>query len=414
MKAFRYRLYPTKEQETILRDTLFLCNRVYNECLAERKSAWEERKESIKPGDQVKKVQGWQDVAPWSERFPNAPPLSSIYAQVRNEPVARLDKAFQAFFRRVKKGEKPGYPKFQSARYYDSFTYTQGGFKILLEDRTQLSNGSVARGDESLTKRYQQLSLAKIGILKIRMHRPISGKIKTCTIRRTASGWYVCFSCEIQEKPLPRSDAKVGIDVGIEHFVTTSDGKHFGNLKPYKKSLDAMRRAQRRVSRRRKGSKSEPSSRRRRKAIRLLARLHEHVANQRKDVAHKVAEELLKMYGTVGVEDLEIGNMLKNHYLAQSISDAGWGQFLTVLQSKAQDAGRLVVKVNARGTSQECSGCGSVVHKDLSVRVHNCPECGLVIQRDVNAARNILKRTLRELEAMSDQSGGSRRTECSE
>jgi putative transposase len=354
LKAYKYRLYPNKEQKKKLNDTLWLCSMVYNRCLAERRDAWKNEQRSLTAYDQIKQLPVWKK---------EDPRLNQVYSQVLQDVVRRLDKAFQAFFRRVKVGEKPGYPRFKSARRYDSFTYPQNGF--------QLQNG--------------RLQLAKIGLVKIKLHRPLQGKVKTLTIRRQADGWYACFSVEVEPSILPPSQKAVGIDLGVESFAVTSDGEFFPAARHLRRAERNLKRLQRMVSRRQKGST------RRKKAVRQLAKAHLHIANQRKDMAHKVARSLVNRYGIIAVEDLNILGMLRNHHLAKSISDAGWGLFVNILKAKAAEAGRQVVEVDPRNTSQVCSGCGCIVKKPLSQRWHDCPECGTSLHRDVNAARNILR-----------------------
>jgi putative transposase len=404
MKTFRYRIYPSAAQKKILNDSLFLCCRVYNECLARRKSEWEEHQTTLSAFDQMKEVQTWISDAPWAEAFPDAPPLDPLYAQVRNEVIVRLDKAFKAFFRRIKKGEVPGYPKFQPCRDYTSLTYTQSGFKLSLRDGSTLKNGSCFTDAMQVEGRFQHLTLGKIGTIKIRMHRPLQGQVKTCSIKRMPSGeWYAMLVCETEQTLLPANECQVGIDVGIEHLVTTSDGEHIANIQPLKKSLQALRKAQRRVSRRQRGAPGQPQSHRRKKAVRLVARIHGRVAEYRKDSAHKIAHQLVSDYGVIAAEALQIDNMVKNRHLSRAIHDAGWGQLLDITEAKATEKGRHFIRVIARGTSQECSSCGETVPKKLSERWHRCPHCGLELQRDINAARNILQRAKRELEAPNPQ-----------
>lgn len=387
-RTYRYRIYPTRDQERLLSDTLFLCSLVYNQCLQERTDAWRERGERLTAYDQINRLPEWNDAPPWAERVPGAPSLSIVYSQVRSEVPLRLDKAFEAFFRRVKAGEKPGYPRFRSARRYDSFTYTQStGFRV----------------DAPEGSRHGRLRLGKIGSVRIRLHRPIDGKIKRCTIRRQAGGWYACLSCEVEAKPLEPTGEVVGIDLGLEHWITTSDGEHIAPAKHLRAAEKRLKRAQRRVSRR-QGGKGKPSSKRRKKAIRQLARAHERVANQRRDTAHKAARALVERYDLIAVEALNIQGMVRNHHLAKSISDAAWGSLLTILASKAEGAGRQVVKVDPRNTSQRCAGCGAIVPKRLKERRHHCPQCGLSLHRDVNAARNVLADALR-LEDVASRSG---------
>lgn len=357
LKAFKYRLYPTKNQKAKLSETLWLCSIVYNSCLAERRDCWELGGHSVNKYDQINRLPELKQV---DERF------SGVYSQVLQDVVKRLDKTFDAFFHRVKSGEKPGYPRFKPARRYDSFTYPQLGFQV---------QGS-------------KLVLSKIGSVRIKLHRSLQGKVKTCTIRRQADGWYACFSCEVEPQRLPESGRAVGVDLGLENFAITSDGEFYPTAKHLRKAERNLKRLQRQVSRRQKGSK------RRKKAVRQLAKAHLHVANQRKDTAHKVARSLVNDYGLIAVEDLQVRNMVKNHHLAKSISDAGWNMFVNILMSKAVETGREVVKVDPRYTSQACSGCGVLVPKPLSQRWHRCPECGESLHRDVNAARNILRRAI--------------------
>jgi putative transposase len=275
-----------------------------------------------------------------------------------------LDRAFQAFLRRIREGQTPGYPRFHTANRYDSFTYKQFGKGAALD------NGF--------------LVLSKIGRIAVRWSRPLEGTPKTVTISREADGWYVCFSCaDVPVQPLPPTGQEMGIDLGIEAFATLSNGTRMFHPGWYRKAECALKTAQRRVSRRTKGSN------RRRKAVNLLAKAHQKVRRQRQDFHHKVALRLVRDYDVIYHENLQPANMVRNHHLATSISDAGWGAFLTILSDKAACAGRRVVGVNPAYTSQTCSGCGVIVQKGLSVRWHACPDCGTSLHRDHNAAKNI-------------------------
>lgn len=293
--------------------------------------------------------------------------FAEVQAQVLQNVVNRLDRTFADFFRRIKNNEQAGYPRFKPSRRYDSFTYPQA-----------YKQGCKLKGN--------RLELTKIGPIKIKLHRPIEGKIKTVTIHRQADGWYALFACEVEPKVLPASDESVGVDLGLESFAITSGGEFFPSPKYLKKAEKNLKRLHRQVDRRKKGSN------RRKKAVNQFAKAHLHVADQRKDNAHKVARSLVNRYGTIAVEDLAVANMVKNHHLAGAISDAGWSTFLKILTDKAVEAGRQVIKVDPRNTSQLCSQCGAMVKKPLWQRQHVCPECGLNIHRDVNAAINILKR----------------------
>jgi putative transposase len=282
---------------------------------------------------------------------------------VLQDVLTRLDRAFQAFFRRVKNGERPGYPRFQGSNRYNSFTYKQFGNGATLE------NGF--------------LGLSKIGSVAVRWSRPMEGAPKTVTISQEADGWYVCFSCaDVAINPLPATGRETGIDLGIEAFATLSDGTRIFHPGWYRQAERALKTAQRRVARRKRGSY------RRRKAVALLAKAHQKVKRQRQDFHHKEARTLVQGYDVIYHEDLRVANMLRNHHLAKSIADAGWSAFLTILAYKAACAGRRVVAVNPAFTRQTCSGCGVLVQKGLSVRWHSCPACGTSLHRDHNAAKN--------------------------
>jgi putative transposase len=228
------------------------------------------------------------------------------------------------------------------------------------------------------------LALSKIGRIAVRWSRPLEGIPKTVTICREADGWYACFSCaDVPVQPLPLASQETGIDLGIEAFATLSNGTRIFHPGWYRKAERALKTAQRRVSRRKKGS------RRRRKAVTLLAKAHLKVKRQRADFHHKTALTLVRANDVLYHEDLQTANMVRNHHLAKSVSDAGWSAFLTILSYKAACAGRSVVAVPPAYTSQICSGCGVLVAKGLSVRWHACPECGTSLHRDHNAAKNI-------------------------
>lgn len=359
LKAFKYRLYPTGKQTQAIEATLETHRRIYNSALDDRKASWEEHQQSLSYRQQSASYK----IARETNEYYQRTNFSSVQRTLR-----RLDKAFKAFFRRVKSGEKPGYPRFKGRNRFDSveFTYSDG---IRIRD-----NG--------------KLYIQHIGEVKMKQHRPITGTIKTAIIQRKAGRYYVSFSVEYAPQPLEPTGAVVGLDMGVNNLVTTSDGEFFEPPKYLRQSECKLRRQQRRVARRKKGSN------RRRKAVKALQRTNEHIANQRKDSAHKIARKLVDQYDTIATEDLNIKGLLKNHHLAKSIADAAWNTFIVILASKAEEAGRRLVKVDPRYTSQECSQCGEIVKKDLSVRVHSCPRCGLVLDRDVNAAINILNKAL--------------------
>jgi putative transposase len=305
-----------------------------------------------------------QDSLPFRKKL--NPYLQQVHSQVLQDVARRVDKAFKNFFRRVNAGETPGYPRFKSKGRYDSFTYPQSGYSI----------------------EGNRIKLSCLGSVKIKLHREIEGKVKTCTITRKNNKYYACFTCEVESQVLPNTGSTVGIDMGVTDFCITSDEAFFPSPKTYHKAEKALKKIQHKVSRRKKGSN------RRKKAVKELAKLHEKVANQRKDIAHRVANDLVKKYDIIAHEKLQIKNMIKNKHISKSINDAGWGIFFGILAYKAESAGKAVIEVDPKNTSQMCFPCGKIVPKKLSERWHNCPSCGYSAHRDVNAAKNILKRAI--------------------
>lgn len=337
--------------------TLDLCRWTYNQTLAYRKNAWE--KES-KP---VSKYETHNLLPSWKEQKPE---LNDVFSQTLQNVQERVDLALKAFFRRVKAGEKPGYPRFRGKGWYDSFTYPQKGFK--------LDSG--------------KLYLSKIGNIKIKLHRRIEGKIKRLTVRRSTTGkWFACFSVEVEDTPLPpwKDGSVVGIDVGLESFATLSNGEKIPNPRFFRSEETELCRVQRKLSNAPKGSLE------RKKALKVVERVHERIANKRYEFAHQVSHSLVNRFGLIAFEDLNIKGMVHNHNLSKSISDVAWNILVTITLYKAASAGSIVVLVDPRNTSKMCSRCGILVEKSLSDRVHNCPQCGLSMDRDWNAAINILR-----------------------
>jgi putative transposase len=358
--TYKYRLFPTAAQRTAMRRSLDACRWVYNKVLETRKEAWEQRQESVSRYDTIKMLPGWKQDHPF---------LNDAFSQCLQEVCTRVDLAFKAFFRRVKAGEKPGYPRFKGAGWYKSFTYPQNGFRL--------------DGD--------RLYLSKIGDVRIVLHRPLEGEVKTLTVKQDALGnWYACFSVEIELDPLPPSPHVVGIDLGLAHFATLSTGEQVPNPRFFRQDERALAKAQRRLSRCDKGTAEY------RKHQRVIQHIHQRIANRRKDLAHKLSRRLVDEFQIVVFEDLDIRDMQENGYrsLHKSIGDAAWNQLVQYTRYKAEKAGRECVLVNPRGTTQECSNCGEVVPKNLSTRVHECPHCDCVLDRDLNASLNILARGL--------------------
>jgi putative transposase len=334
-----------------------LCRHVYNAAIGERREAWRMRGVSVTYYQQKAELPGIKEAMP---------EYAEVNAQVMQDVVLRVDRAFQAFFQRLRDGATPGYPRFHGRVRYNSFTYPQVGD----HGGARIDNGFLA--------------LSKIGLVAVRWSRSLEGTPKTLTISREADGWYACFACaDVPIQPLPLTAQETGVDLGLEAFATLSSGERIFHPGWYRKAEQKLKTAQRRVSRRKKGSN------RRRKAVTLLAKAHQTVRRQRQDFHHKTALALVRENDTIYHEDLQVRNLVKNHHLAKSIQDAGWSTFLIILTYKAACAGRRVIAVNPAFTSQTCSGCGVVVYKGLSIRWHLCPDCGASLHRDHNAAKNI-------------------------
>jgi putative transposase len=339
-KTYKYRRDPTSEQEQALGVPLWRCRTLYNVALAQR-TRWWERGQGVG-------ASSYQQKAELPDLKAACPAFDVIHAHVLQDVILRLDRTFQAFFRRVTAGETPGYPRFQGRGRYKSFTFPE------------YSNGAVVDGGV--------LRLSKIGRIRIRLHRPLEGTPKTVTISRETDGWYACISCaNVPLQPLPLTGQETGIDLGIEAFATLSDGTRIFHPGWYRQAERAVKTAHRRVSRRKNGSN------RRRKAVKLLAKAHQTVRRQRQDVHHKTALALVCENDTIYHENVQPANLVRHHHLAKSITDAGWGAFLTILTDKAACAGRRVIGVNPAFTSQTCSGCGV-----LSTR--GCPFAGTLVR----------------------------------
>ena len=363
-KAFQFRLRPTKKQAKLLQEQLDECRWLYNELLSQRKLAYEELDSSLSKYQQNMLLPLLKE-----ER----PTLQKVHSQVLQNIVDRLDKAFQSFFRRCKTGEKPGFPRFRGIHRYDSFCYPQSGFSL----------GG------------QEIYLSKIGKIRIKMHRSVEGKVKTCTIKKTACGeWDIFLSCEVNARLLPPQTEAIAIDVGLESFATLSNGQKIENPRFFKKGEKHLTKAQRKLSKLEKGTKK------RQKAGKAVAKIHERIKKQRKDFCHKQAKKIVAHYQYICLEDLNIKNMMEGSHIAKSIADASWNQFRQYLTYKAEEAGRKLGLVNPAYTSQKCSQCGHLEPKTLTDRMHQCFHCGYQVDRDFNAAQNILALGLDGLEAI--------------
>lgn len=361
LKTFKYRLYPTPSQEQQMFQVINVCRHVYNMSLEARKLAYQIENRSVSKGEQEKMAVHYR------RTFPQA---KIVFSQTLQTVVDDLDKAFQAFFGRVKAGgKKPGYPRFKSRSRFHSFAFKQFGYGAKLDGR--------------------RLKLFGIGRIPVRWHRPIEGAIKTVRIVHKAGHWYACFACDVPDKPeLPKTGRAIGIDLNVENLLTTSDGERVENPRFYRASEQKLKVLQRSLARKKKGSKN------RKKTLQRVQRHHEHVKNQRSDYAHKLSYRLVQNYDFIACENLHIRNMVRNHHLSKSILDAGWGIFKQLLTSKAGDAGRQVIFVDAAYTSKCCSNCQHEFEDfSLATRWVECGVCGLSLNRDHNAAINILKQT---------------------
>jgi IS605 OrfB family transposase len=397
-KTLKYRIYPTQETERKLVWTLTRCRELYNAALIERRDAYTFHvKHHPNYYDEPTRKQLTKDLHLGYYEQQNALPeikaeireeYQDIAAHVLQDVLRRLDRAFQAFFRRIRNGENPGFPRFHGRNRYDSFTYPDGaGWKF---------DG-------------WYLHLSKIGQILVRLHRPLEGKIKTVTIKREVDEWYVTFSCEVDApEKLPMSYEDVGIDLGVTHLATLSNGEMIEHPRYYRKAQKTLEKRQQALSRKKR------ASHRRDKTCTLIAKAHRKIARQRRDFQHKAAKKLVDRYQVIVFEDIQIGNLTRKPKTKQdengkylpngasakgglnkSMLDAGWGTFVNICTVKAAWAGRTIIKVDPKFTSQVCSGCGQVRKKDLSERWHSC-DCGAELDRDVNAAVNILERGRRQ------------------
>ncbi|MCS4539712.1 MAG: transposase, partial [Thaumarchaeota archaeon] len=372
MRALRFRLYPNPEQQERMLAALEACKHLWNDALAHRKRRWEEERRSTSYNHQQ-----WILTAARN----SDPELQQVYSQVAQDVLHRLDKAFRSFLQ-----YRSRYPKFKGRREYGgSFTYPQA------------YNGSV-RPDV----RRNRLYLSKIGNVRAVFHRslPKDSTLKTCTVVREPCGeWYASLVYEdvvplrdVKEVPVSRKVSQavaspLGIDLGLKAVITASDGIGVPHPKFLRKAETRLKRLQSSLSRKRKGSKNRAKARHR------LAVQHAKVARQRRDFNHKLSERLVREHDLIGFEDLRISNMVRNHSLAKSIQDAGWGQLMKFAEYKAASKkGKIVVRVKPAYTTQECYFCGALNQMSLETRKFLCVGCGRTLQRDHNSARIVLKR----------------------
>ncbi len=353
---FKYRLYPSKTQTKVMEEQLELCRQTHNILLDHCKQQYKEKGKTPSQFDLNNHLISIKQLRP---------EFSRIHSQVLQNIAKRIKDSYTNFYARRRIGLKAGLPRFKKYGRYKSLTYPQFGFKI----------------------EGNKLNLSKIGNVRFRQHREPPEQIKTLTVKRMPSGkWYVFFSCIVESQPYEKPFEDVGIDVGLNSYAVLSDGTRIKNPRFYRKEEKRLGLLQRGLSRKVRGSSNWV------KAKTRVARLHEKIGNRRTDFLHKASRKIADAYETVYVEDLRITNMVRNHCLAKSISDAGWGRFIGMIAYKAESAGGQLIRVNPRNTTQECFRCRQQVKKTLSERIHVCPHCGLVMSRDHNAALNILAR----------------------
>lgn len=354
IKCYKYRLYPNKTQIKLINNQLFEASKLYNTALEQRINAYRSARKYLSYYDQSKELKELRE-----EGLCNIANFTACQGVLR-----KLDKTYKAFYNRIKQKQKVGFPRFKPASRYNTLTYPSYGDGCKLKDK--------------------KVYLQGIGNINIRFHRPIEGTIKTISITRKNGKYFVSFACAILIVVLTKTNKSIGIDMGIESFAITSNAEFIKNPRYYASAQKRLRVLQRSISRKMKGSNN------RKNAVHLLANQYEKTTDKRKDFLHKLSDHIIKENDIICIEDLNIKGLTVG-ILAKSVHDVAWGIFFNMLSYKAENAGRELIRVNPNGTSQRCSQCGTVVKKDLSVRWHDCPVCGLSVHRDINSAKEILK-----------------------
>jgi len=356
MKTYQYRLYPTRNQLNTFNNSLELCRQLYNIALSQRITCYKKYNKSLNYYDQANQL---KELKEYFEEY------RLIYSQVLQDVFKRLDKAFKNFFRRIKRSETPGFPRFKGYDRYDSLTYPQ--FNLKIQDN--------------------KIYVPKIGYVKIKFHRnfPKDVKIKTATIKKSHNKYYVNIAFETQKvKKIKQIDKNkiIGIDLGLEKFLITSDNKIVENPRFFKVSEKKVKIENQKLSKKVKGSNN------RKKQRQKLSKVHEKIGNQRKDFCHKLSRKFVDNFDIIIHENLNIKRIVQNKRFSKSIVDVSWFQFIQFLTYKAEEAGKYMIGINPKNTTQMCSNCGKIVKKDITVRIHSC-SCGYEADRDLNAAINI-------------------------
>jgi putative transposase len=376
--TLRYRLLPTKQQHRALEAILESQRQLYNAALEERVDAYRKANVTRTYFDQTKALTEWRR---------DDPEASALPVTLQRATLKRLDEAYKGFFRRVKSDGKPGFPRFRGKGWFDSF-----GFRAF-------------RGISLQAGRLRFKGMP--GALRVHLHRPMPAEalFRNCVFRRDVKGWIVGFAAELRTPPLREGGRAVGIDLGITTFATLSDGGVIPSLKAARRAEDRLRIAQRALARKKRGSKG------RGKARIGVRRCHAATVRHRGNHLHQASARLVRDYDVIAIEALQVKELARSN-LAKDVHDASWAKFISFLRYKAAKAGTRLIEVDPRNTSQDCSGCGARVPKELGDRQHECPNCGLSIDRDLNAARNILQRAgvgpgLRNVAGCGMRAGGN-------
>ncbi len=387
--TYKFRAYPSALLEFKMEHWLYILQSLYNHALEERKRAWKEEKKSITYSDQ-------QNSLPKLKK--KDPSLKLVHSQVLQDCLKRVDNAFQKFFRKEAK-----YPKKKKLSKYSSFTFPQ----VWMKQKGKLVEVIKL---ERKNNRFAYLHLPKLGKLRIRLHIEIDwSRAKTVTVKREPSGkWYVCITVETELEEIFREaqEKSIGIDLGVKNLATTSEGEFIKHPKFLQRLEKRLKKEQKKLSRKEKGSNNWERQRRR------VAKVHERIKNARRDFLHKLSRHLVNNYDYISFEDLNVKELVENSNLAKFILDAGWGTLIAFATYKAVMSGTRVVRVDPSYTTQDCSVCGFRVPKTLAQRLHECPECGAVMDRDYNASVNILKRGLARLKG--GRVGATRTYACGE
>ena len=350
IRSYKFRLYPNKKQAKEMQTHLWLSKELWNDGL-----------------ELAKQLYANYQKFPTRSTYQEISKNSGLHSQVAQNVFIRLNLALKAKIRRKKIGLKGGFPRFKSIDRVKSLHYPQSGFSLKTDKK--------------------KLKVTPFGEINLKLHRPVDGTIKTLTLKKETTGkWYAILTAETEAKPvLKNNGSQIGIDLGLMNFAVLSDGTIIKNPRHLKKHQDNLRAKQKPLSRAKRGSSN------RKKAKKRLAIVHERVRNIRRDFLHKLSRKLVRSHSLLALEDLASQEMAEMNY-GKSINDAGWSEFISMLSYKAESAGSRVILVNPKNTSKECSDCGTLVSKTLWERQHDCPSCGLSIERDLNAAINILVR----------------------